>query len=339
MTGTPERDRFPAQQDTVLFFWLLGRHRIGQRLVGVLAWSWFLTYSCFQLSSMAGLTFCSQMQMGIRHSMEIAWIMMFIIGTQPVHGAIISPMLNQNDDHSYGYNISKQNTNISVATEINISSQDDDNKGYGYGYMKITSIHSSNDQTVISQAGPTTMTQEPTADSNSSLSELNETYSTVILSQLAELTHVQTTPIVQNKSEILRKMEPQFFESSRNVDIHENRKSHLRHSEISKTLWLSNGRNIHPLNHKLQLVPYEDHPFGNYLWKDKKYVVSIFIPVGLGILGALMIVVLTYSVRRCAKNNPAVEAAAQHITASISQDFDRRSDQINLLGHGTDEDI
>ncbi|XP_064603006.1 uncharacterized protein LOC135468595 [Liolophura sinensis] len=44
-------------------------------------------------------------------------------------------------------------------------------------------------------------------------------------------------------------------------------------------------------------VPIEDGPFGSLIWRDKKYLISVLVPIGVGITGAVIIVVVAYAVR------------------------------------------
>ncbi|KAK7504267.1 hypothetical protein BaRGS_00004571, partial [Batillaria attramentaria] len=56
------------------------------------------------------------------------------------------------------------------------------------------------------------------------------------------------------------------------------------------------------------LYPADDGPFGSILWRDKKYLVSVLIPVGVGFTGAIMIIVMAYVSRAWRKRKERARA-------------------------------
>ncbi|XP_070179348.1 uncharacterized protein [Littorina saxatilis] len=55
-------------------------------------------------------------------------------------------------------------------------------------------------------------------------------------------------------------------------------------------VWLPNSTPRQP-------GPADEGPFGSILWKDKKYLISVLIPIGVGFAGAMMIIVMAYASR------------------------------------------
>ncbi|CAC5413416.1 unnamed protein product [Mytilus coruscus] len=88
----------------------------------------------------------------------------------------------------------------------------------------------------------------------------------------------------------------------------------------------------HPMHH-LSLVPIEDGPFGSLIWKDKKYLISVLIPIVIGIVGAACIIGMTYTARYCQK----YEAKIRDIRSTMIQQTPTSNDQIVLLTDSSDE--
>ncbi|XP_076095475.1 uncharacterized protein LOC143066431 [Mytilus galloprovincialis] len=88
----------------------------------------------------------------------------------------------------------------------------------------------------------------------------------------------------------------------------------------------------HPMHH-LSLVPIEDGPFGSLIWKDKKYLISVLIPIVIGIVGAACIIGMTYTARYCQK----YEAKIRDIRSTMIEQTSTNNDQIVLLTDSSDE--
>lgn len=86
-------------------------------------------------------------------------------------------------------------------------------------------------------------------------------------------------------------------------------------------------------NHHLNLVPMEDSPFGNLLWKDKKYLMSVLVPISIGIVGAACIIGMAYIARYCYRNERQIQMMKERIT----QTQETRTDNIVLLDDSDDE--
>ncbi|CAC5401714.1 unnamed protein product [Mytilus coruscus] len=91
----------------------------------------------------------------------------------------------------------------------------------------------------------------------------------------------------------------------------------------------------HKILKHLSLVPIEDEPFGGVLWKNNsKYLMSVCVPIGVGIAGAACIIGMAYAARRCYKN----ERKIQEIRAALQQQISaNRSDETVLLDSSDDE--
>ncbi|XP_048737904.1 uncharacterized protein LOC125652616 isoform X2 [Ostrea edulis] len=89
----------------------------------------------------------------------------------------------------------------------------------------------------------------------------------------------------------------------------------------------------HHTHHHLNLVPMEDSPFGNLLWKDKKYLISVLVPISIGIVGAGCIIGMAYVARYCYRNERQVQMMKERITQSQAP----HSDNIVLLDDSDDE--
>ncbi|XP_061174265.1 uncharacterized protein LOC133183322 [Saccostrea echinata] len=86
-------------------------------------------------------------------------------------------------------------------------------------------------------------------------------------------------------------------------------------------------------NHHLNLVPMEDSPFGNLLWKDKKYLMSVLVPISIGVVGAACIIGMAYIARYCYRNERQIQMMKERIT----QTQETRTDNIVLLDDSDDE--
>lgn len=89
----------------------------------------------------------------------------------------------------------------------------------------------------------------------------------------------------------------------------------------------------HHNHHHLNLVPMEDSPFGNLLWKDKKYLISILVPISIGIVGAGCIIGMAYMARFCYRNERQIQIMKERIT----QPQETNPDNIVLLDDSDDE--
>ncbi|WAR19139.1 hypothetical protein MAR_000977 [Mya arenaria] len=75
------------------------------------------------------------------------------------------------------------------------------------------------------------------------------------------------------------------------------------HNDQMKKMVLTheNGHQRMPFQHHLQLVPMDDEPFGTVIMKDNRFMVSVLIPIGVGSIGAAMIIVTVLSLRYIAR--------------------------------------
>lgn len=110
-----------------------------------------------------------------------------------------------------------------------------------------------------------------------------------------------------------------------------------RHLDIKETVHHPSTRGKLPKHHKamhhLSLVPIEDGPFGSLIWKDKKYLISVLIPIVIGIIGAACIIGMTYTARYCQK----YEMKIREIRSSVTNQTPPNNDQIVLLADSSDE--
>lgn len=95
----------------------------------------------------------------------------------------------------------------------------------------------------------------------------------------------------------------------------------------------------HKLRHKilkhLNLVPIEDEPFGGVLWRDdSKYMMSICVPIAVGIVGAACIIGMAYAARRCYKNERKIQEIRAALQAQINAN---RNDETVLLESSDEE--
>nr|XP_019929228.1 uncharacterized protein LOC105344200 isoform X2 [Crassostrea gigas] len=77
----------------------------------------------------------------------------------------------------------------------------------------------------------------------------------------------------------------------------------------------------------------EDSPFGNLLWKDKKYLISILVPISIGIVGAGCIIGMAYMARFCYRNERQIQIMKERVT----QPQETNTDNIVLLDDSDDE--
>ncbi|WAR19143.1 hypothetical protein MAR_000981 [Mya arenaria] len=133
------------------------------------------------------------------------------------------------------------------------------------------------------------------------------------------------------------------FTSTQNVDRHV---PYFVSNNEMKALVLThdNGRQRMPFQHHLQLVPMEDEPFGTFIMKDNRLLVSVLIPIGVGTIGAAMIVVTVLSLRYIARrravgvmpiNDDVIVNKHESSVASISGE---QTDRVFLL-IGEEDDI
>ncbi|XP_045187906.2 uncharacterized protein LOC123545658 [Mercenaria mercenaria] len=69
--------------------------------------------------------------------------------------------------------------------------------------------------------------------------------------------------------------------------------------DLVRTLMLERKK-IH-LQHHLQLVPMEDKPLDAMMIKNQRYIISVLIPIGVGMIGAAMIVCTVLTLRKVAR--------------------------------------
>ncbi|XP_046342569.2 cell wall integrity and stress response component 2-like [Haliotis rufescens] len=81
-------------------------------------------------------------------------------------------------------------------------------------------------------------------------------------------------------------------------------------------------------------LDFDDGPFGSVLWRDKKYLVSVLIPIGVGITGAMLIIVTAYATRVCRRRKVAERNPRTLLQPSVS-----RPDDIMLLDQSSDDEF
>lgn len=86
-----------------------------------------------------------------------------------------------------------------------------------------------------------------------------------------------------------------------------------------------------------ELDPIDDGPFSSLIWKDKKYLISVLVPIGVGIAGAVVFVVAAYATRSC-------RGAPQTFIPTVGTDLflqhvHSRNDDIFLLMETTDDEM
>ncbi|XP_060586502.1 uncharacterized protein LOC132742194 [Ruditapes philippinarum] len=91
------------------------------------------------------------------------------------------------------------------------------------------------------------------------------------------------------------------------------------------------------LQHHLQLVPMEDKPFDSQMLQSQRYMISILVPVGVGLIGASMIVCTIITLRKVA-NKRVVHTpldddveVERSFTAHISSISTDTTDKVFLL--------
>ncbi|XP_053391488.1 uncharacterized protein LOC123545652 [Mercenaria mercenaria] len=78
------------------------------------------------------------------------------------------------------------------------------------------------------------------------------------------------------------------------------------------------------LQHHLQLVPMEDEPLGAMMFKNQRYIISVLVPIGVGMIGAAMIVCTVITLRNIARQRVMTsplddcDEAERPITPSVS---------------------
>ncbi|KAL5008499.1 hypothetical protein ScPMuIL_014080 [Solemya velum] len=110
------------------------------------------------------------------------------------------------------------------------------------------------------------------------------------------------------------------------------------YTEYIKTNWFAGKHKNHPVDHHLNLIPIEDGPFGSLIWRDKKYLISVLIPIGVGIAGAVFIVVMAYAVRYCHRGEHASATSPVHIP-EVSMKSSPQTDEVILLADSTDDEF
>lgn len=60
------------------------------------------------------------------------------------------------------------------------------------------------------------------------------------------------------------------------------------------------------IKHHLQLVPMDDEPLGTFLKENDRYIISIVVPVAVGMVGAVLIVGTVLTLRYVARQRPRV---------------------------------
>ncbi|KAK6182396.1 hypothetical protein SNE40_010099 [Patella caerulea] len=53
-------------------------------------------------------------------------------------------------------------------------------------------------------------------------------------------------------------------------------------------------------------IQQDDEPFGSSVWQDEKYMISIMIPIGISITGAMIIMIMAYAGKMCKKRREEV---------------------------------
>ncbi|XP_060586518.1 uncharacterized protein LOC132742205 [Ruditapes philippinarum] len=90
------------------------------------------------------------------------------------------------------------------------------------------------------------------------------------------------------------------------------------------------------LQHHLQLAPMEDAPFGTMMAQEKRYLVTVLVPIGVGIIGAALIVCTILTLRKIARQRslqvPIDDTEVQRsITPSVSSIHTEDNDKVFLL--------
>ncbi|CAI9729668.1 Hypothetical predicted protein [Octopus vulgaris] len=86
-----------------------------------------------------------------------------------------------------------------------------------------------------------------------------------------------------------------------------------------------------------ELDPIDDNPFSSLIWKDKKYLISVLVPIGVGIAGAVIFVVAAYVTRSC-RGSPQTFVPTVG-TDLFLQHVHSRNDDIFLLMETTDDEM
>ncbi|XP_069117982.1 mucin-21-like [Argopecten irradians] len=110
------------------------------------------------------------------------------------------------------------------------------------------------------------------------------------------------------------------------------------HPNVVRNMWLAKrarSRTHTGSLHHLSLVPIEDGPFGSLIWKDKKYLITVLVPIGIGIIGAVCIISMAYVVRFCHRN----ERKMQEIRETIQKRYSNQNDQVILLTNSSDDEF
>ncbi|XP_076442836.1 uncharacterized protein LOC143281509 [Babylonia areolata] len=84
--------------------------------------------------------------------------------------------------------------------------------------------------------------------------------------------------------------------------------------------------------------PLDDGPFGSILWRDKKYLVSVLIPIGVGFAGAMMIIVMAYASRAWRKRKERL-AHAQGLPGSFLEAATSKNDDTAPLHESSDDEF
>ncbi|XP_053400799.1 uncharacterized protein LOC123545659 [Mercenaria mercenaria] len=71
-------------------------------------------------------------------------------------------------------------------------------------------------------------------------------------------------------------------------------------TDVDPVQMLTLDRKKIPLQHHLHLVPMEDEPFGAMMLKNQRYMISVMVPIGVGMIGAVMIVCTVITLRKVA---------------------------------------
>ncbi|XP_033735982.1 uncharacterized protein LOC117324304 [Pecten maximus] len=110
------------------------------------------------------------------------------------------------------------------------------------------------------------------------------------------------------------------------------------HPNVVRNMWLAKrarSRTHTGSLHHLSLVPIEDGPFGSLIWKDKKYLITVLVPIGIGIIGAVCIISMAYVVRFCHRH----ERKMQEIRETIQKRYSNQNDQVILLTNSSDDEF
>ncbi|XP_060586499.1 uncharacterized protein LOC132742192 [Ruditapes philippinarum] len=110
---------------------------------------------------------------------------------------------------------------------------------------------------------------------------------------------------------------------------------HNRKNDELKSFMLEKTKVM--LQHHLQLVPMEDKPFDSQMLQSQRYMISILVPVGVGLIGASMIVCTIVTLRKVA-NKRVVHTpldddvdVERSMTAHISSISADTTDKVFLL--------